>query len=197
MAPPIEQQPSAHTGAEDPAGRTILDGEAAERVLRRIAHEALETRHPNAELALIGIRTGGDYLAQRLVELITQISGTRPPLGLLDITLYRDDLGERADQPELRETLIPFDIAGKDVLLVDDVLFTGRTIRAALNALMDFGRPDRVRLAVLVDRGHRELPIRPDIVGKNIPTERADRVRVRFTGDHHVSRVVLHPGGQP
>lgn len=193
--PPVEQQPSAHAGQDGPGMRIILDGESAERVLRRIAHEALETRHPNAELALIGIRTGGDYLAHRLAEIITQIAGAEPPLGLLDITLYRDDLGERADQPELKETLIPFDIAGKDVLLVDDVLFTGRTIRAALNALMDFGRPDRVRLAVLVDRGHRELPIRPDIVGKNIPTERADRVRVQFGDDQRVTRVVLFPGG--
>ncbi len=188
MATPVEQQPSS--------GRGIMDGDAAERALRRIAHEILETRHTDAELALVGIRTGGDYLAQRLVEIITQIEGSPPLLGLLDITLYRDDLGDRA-MPELKETDLPFDLAGKDVLLVDDVLFTGRTIRAALNALMDFGRPDRVRLAVLVDRGHRELPIRPDIVGKNIPTERRDRVRVRFTPERRVDQVVLYPGGQP
>ncbi len=188
MAPPIEQQPSS--------GRPILDGEAAQRALFRIAHEVLETRHANAELALIGIRTGGDYLAHRLTEIIQQIEGRAPLLGLLDITLYRDDLGDRA-VPELKETRIPFDIEGKDVMLVDDVLFTGRTIRAALNALMDFGRPDRIRLAVLVDRGHRELPIRPDIVGKNIPTERGDRVRVRFTPDEQVEQVVLYPESTP
>jgi pyrimidine operon attenuation protein/uracil phosphoribosyltransferase len=193
MVPPNPQPPAVSNGGTSDSDRTILDGDAAERALKRIAHEALETRHHNAELALIGIRTGGDYLAHQLVKMIEQIDGTAPPLGLLDITLYRDDLDERADQPELKETLIPFDIAGKDILLVDDVLFTGRTIRAALNALMDFGRPDRVRLAVLVDRGHRELPIRPDIVGKNIPTEQGDKVRVTFTDDHVVERVVLYP----
>jgi len=201
MAPKNDQPvPPGHGSSPDvPANPPtdshcgILDGDTAERVLRRIAHEALETRHEGAELALVGIRTGGDYLAQRLSEIIQKITGTAPPLGLLDITLYRDDLDERTSQPELKQTHIPFDMAGKDVLLVDDVLFTGRTIRAALNALMDFGRPDRVRLAVLVDRGHRELPIRPDIVGKNIPTERGDRVRVRFTDDHQVERVELYP----
>lgn len=168
-----------------PASERELFGEAdVERMLKRIAHEVLESRRGAAGLALVGIRTGGDYLAQRLAEIIHQIEGAEVPVGLLDITLYRDDLGHRADHPEVRETHVPFDLAGRDVLLVDDVLYTGRTIRAALNALMDFGRPNRVLLAVLIDRGHRELPIRPDFVGKNIPTEATDQVEVRFSPEH-------------
>lgn len=165
------------------AARDILSADDAARALKRIAHEVLESGRSADDLLLVGIRTGGEPLAHHLAEAIRQISDTLPPIGLLDITLYRDDLGHRSDQPEVRETHIPFDITGKDVLLVDDVLFTGRTISAALNALTDFGRPGHVLLAVLVDRGHRELPIRADFVGKNIPTSPGDRVEVRFGED--------------
>jgi len=193
MTPP--SQPPSPPGTAPVPARQLLDGADIARLLRRIAHEAVEAGNGSGELALVGIRTGGDYLAHQLVEIIGQIAGTPPPLGLLDITLYRDDLGERADQPEVRETQIPFDITGRDVVLVDDVLYTGRTIRAALNALMDFGRPNRVLLAVLVDRGHRELPIRPDIVGKNIPTESGDRVEVLFSPEHTATGVFLYPQG--
>ncbi len=174
--------------------RQLLGPDDVQRMLRRLAHEIVESRSGSDNLVLVGIRTGGDYLAQQLVEIIAEIDGSQPPLGLLDITLYRDDLDERPDQPQVLETRIPFDLSGKDVVLVDDVLFTGRTIRAALNALMDFGRPQQVRLAVLIDRGHRELPIRPDLVGKNLPTEKTDRVEVAFADDHQATGVFLCPG---
>ena len=128
---------------------------------------------------LVGIANRGDHLARRLAAEIERIEGTQVPVGVLDITFYRDDIGLRAEAPEVHETRIGFDITGRTVVLVDDVLFTGRTIRAAMDALMDFGRPARIRLAVLVDRGHRELPIRADFVGKNVPTRREDDVRVR------------------
>ena len=170
--------------------REILGKSDVERILKRLAHEILESKGAE-RLALVGIRTGGDYLAHQLADLIRQIEGTEVPVGLLDITLYRDDLAEQALQPQVKETDIPFDMTGQDVLLVDDVLYTGRTIRAALNALMDFGRPARVMLGVLIDRGHRELPIRPDYVGKNIPTEAGDRVEVIFSDDHKAQSAVL------
>jgi pyrimidine operon attenuation protein/uracil phosphoribosyltransferase len=175
--------------------RQVLGGADAQRALRRLAHEILESRKGAERLVLVGIRCGGDHLARELAEILGQIEGVRPPVGLLDTTLYRDDLGARADHPEVRETRIDFDITGRDVLLVDDVLYTGRTVRAALNALMDFGRPARVLLAVLIDRGHRELPVRPDFVGKNIPTEHGDRVEVRFTAEDRLEGVLLHPKG--
>jgi pyrimidine operon attenuation protein/uracil phosphoribosyltransferase len=189
-ADPSRTTPGARSGA---APRQVLGADEARRALRRLAHEVLESRNGSGGLVLVGIRTGGDHLAHELAGILAQIEGAGPPVGLLDITLYRDDLGTRLDQPEVRETRIDFDITGQDVLLVDDVLFTGRTIRAALNALMDFGRPARVLLAVLVDRGHRELPIRPDFVGKNIPTEAGDRVEVVFAPDTTLEGVVLFP----
>ncbi|MDH5527751.1 MAG: bifunctional pyr operon transcriptional regulator/uracil phosphoribosyltransferase PyrR [Nitrospirota bacterium] len=173
------------------AAREILSADDAARALKRMAHEVLESGKGAGNLVLVGIRRGGEPLAHRLADAIQQIESVQPPIGLLDITLYRDDLGQRADQPEVRETRIPFDITGKDVLLVDDVLFTGRTISAALNALTDFGRPAHVLLAVLVDRGHRELPIRADFVGKNIPTSPGDRVEVRFGDDGTVLGATL------
>ena len=156
----------------------IMDGPEMGRALTRIAHEILERNKGTRELALVGIRTGGVFLAQRLRKLILQIEQTEVPLGELDITLYRDDLAIRKDQPVLRKTSIPFNISGMKVVLVDDVLFTGRTIRAALDGLIDLGRPAEVQLAVLVDRGHRQLPIRANYVGKNIPTSRDEKVRV-------------------
>jgi pyrimidine operon attenuation protein/uracil phosphoribosyltransferase len=148
------------------------------RAVTRIAHEILERNQGAEEIALVGIAARGDDLARRLAAEIERIEGTRPPVGVLDITFYRDDIGMRAEAPEVHETRIGFDITGRTVVLVDDVLFTGRTIRSALDALVDFGRPTAIQLAVLVDRGHRELPIRADFVGKNVPTRRDELVRV-------------------
>ena len=166
----------------------IMDGPEMGRALTRIAHEILERNKGTRELALVGIRTGGVFLAQRLRKLILHIEQSEVPLGELDITLYRDDLALRKDQPVLRKTSVPFNISGmkvresllepQEIILVDDVLFTGRTIRAALDGLTDLGRPAEVQLAVLVDRGHRQLPIRANYVGKNIPTSRDEKVQV-------------------
>jgi pyrimidine operon attenuation protein/uracil phosphoribosyltransferase len=150
------------------------------RALTRIAHEILEGNNGTQDLALVGIRTGGVYLAHRLHKLIQQIEKVEVPLGELDITLYRDDLSIRKGQPVLRKTSIPFNIADLKVVLVDDVLFTGRTIRAAMDGLIDFGRPAEIQLAVLIDRGHRQFPIRATYVGKNIPTSKHEVVRVFF-----------------
>lgn len=156
----------------------IMDKQAIQRALMRIAHEVLEKNKGVENLCLVGIRTRGAVLAERINECIRQIEGSTVPVGILDITLYRDDLTLVAVQPIVHETLIPFDIADKIIVLVDDVLFTGRTIRAALDALIDFGRPANIQLAVLIDRGHRELPIRADYVGKNIPTAIDQNVKV-------------------
>jgi pyrimidine operon attenuation protein / uracil phosphoribosyltransferase len=157
---------------------TLLDADDIRRALTRIAHEIIERDKGAAEIVLVGIANRGDHLARRLSEEIERIEGTRVPVGVLDITFYRDDIGLRAEAPQVHETRIDVDITGRTLVLVDDVLFTGRTIRAAMDALIDFGRPARIRLAVLVDRGHRELPIRADFVGKNVPTHRDDDVRV-------------------
>ena len=159
----------------------LLDAEDVRRALTRIAHEIIERDKGAADVVLVGIANRGDHLARRLADEIRRIEGTEVRVGVLDITFYRDDIGLKAEAPEVHETRIPFDISGTTVVLVDDVLFTGRTIRAAMDALMDFGRPRRIQLAVLVDRGHRELPIRADFVGKNVPTRRADDVRVLVT----------------
>lgn len=158
----------------------ILDAEAIRRAVFRMAHEILEKNKGSQALCIVGIRTRGAVLAQRLAQAIKDIEKVEIPVGILDITLYRDDLTLVDVQPIVRETQISFDIQDKKIVLVDDVLFTGRTIRAALNALADFGRPTVVQLAVLVDRGHRELPIRADFVGKNIPTSRQQNVQVVF-----------------
>ncbi|MBU1726843.1 MAG: bifunctional pyr operon transcriptional regulator/uracil phosphoribosyltransferase PyrR [Candidatus Omnitrophica bacterium] len=158
----------------------ILDQEAIGRALMRIAHEILEKNKGTEEVCLIGIRNRGVYLASRLAECIKKIEGKDVLVGNLDITLYRDDLTLIASQPVVHKTEIYFDIEGKNVVLVDDVLYTGRTIRAALDALIDFGRPNTIQLAVLVDRGHRELPIRADYAGKNIPTAKNETVEVRL-----------------
>ncbi|MDE2027752.1 MAG: bifunctional pyr operon transcriptional regulator/uracil phosphoribosyltransferase PyrR [Candidatus Omnitrophica bacterium] len=156
----------------------IMDQEAIRRAVSRMSHEILEKNKGLERLALIGIRTRGVVLAQRLKEAIKSIEGADVPTGILDITLYRDDLTLVATKPLVRETLIDFDITGMKIVLVDDVFYTGRTIRAALDALVDFGRPATIQLAVLVDRGHRELPIRADFVGKNIPTAKHQDVQV-------------------
>ena len=154
-----------------------MDADEIERSLTRIAHQILEANKGAGNIALVGIVTRGDLLAKRLAEKIEAIEGTKVPLGKLDISFYRDDFATHF-APEVHSTDIFFDLDGKDVVLVDDVLFTGRTIRAALDALMDYGRPAAVRLAVVVDRGHRELPIRADYVGKNVPSSRSETVRV-------------------
>jgi pyrimidine operon attenuation protein/uracil phosphoribosyltransferase len=148
------------------------------RAVTRIAHEILERNKGAGGIALVGIAARGDDLARRLAAEIGRIEGATVPVGVLDITFYRDDIGMRAEAPEVHETRVGFDVTGRTVVLVDDVLFTGRTIRAALDALVDFGRPTAIQLAVLVDRGHRELPIRADYVGKNVPTRRDEQVRV-------------------
>ncbi len=155
-----------------------MDKESIRRALMRIAHEILEKNKGTEDLCIIGIRTRGAILAERINECIKEIEGKNVSVGILDITLYRDDLTLVSHQPIVHETLINFDITNKKVILVDDVLFTGRTIRAALDALIDFGRPANIQLAVLVDRGHRELPIRADYVGKNIPTSLEESVKV-------------------
>jgi pyrimidine operon attenuation protein/uracil phosphoribosyltransferase len=159
-------------------GSRLLDADEIKRATTRIAHEILERNKGAADVALVGIAARGDDLARRLASEIGRIEGTSVPVGVLDITFYRDDIGLRAEAPEVHETRVDFDITGKVVVLVDDVLFSGRTIRAAMDALMDFGRPSAIQLAVLVDRGHRELPIRADFVGKNVPTRRDEDVRV-------------------
>ena len=175
----------------------VLDETALDRALTRIAHEILERNGGAKDLAFVGLRTRGVTLAQRLAAAIARIDGTTLPVGALDITLYRDDLGMRGT-PVVRGTEIPFSIKGKAVILVDDVLFTGRTIRAALDAIIDLGRPTAIQLACLVDRGHRELPIRPDYVGKNVPTSRHEKVAVRLEELDGVDEVVLiQPAGVP
>ena len=156
----------------------VLGGPGIARAVTRIAHEIVERNKGVEEVVLIGLRSRGVELAQRISRRLEEIEGRKVPVGALDITLYRDDFGKAATQPLLRRTEIPFSIDDKKVVLVDDVLFTGRTTRAALDGLMDLGRPRLVQLAVLVDRGHRELPIRADYVGKNLPTSTAERVRV-------------------
>src|SRR5438045_6420521 len=157
----------------------VLDDAALDRALTRIAHEILEKNDGAKDLAFVGLRTRGVTLAQRLAAKIARIDGTTLPVGTLDITLYRDDLDLRG-APVIRGTDIPFSIKNKTVVLVDEVLFTGRTIRAALDALIDLGRPKAIQLATLIDRGHRELPIRADYVGKNVPTGRKEEVRVKI-----------------
>jgi pyrimidine operon attenuation protein / uracil phosphoribosyltransferase len=156
----------------------VMEPDDVRRALTRIAHEVLERDRGVTDVVLVGIADRGDDLARRLAQEIRRIEGVEIPVGVLDITFYRDDIGMRAEAPEVHETRIPFDVSGKTVVLVDDVLYTGRTIRSAMDALMDLGRPRKIQLAVLVDRGHRELPIRADFVGKNVPTSRADDVRV-------------------
>lgn len=160
--------------------RIFLDSAEIQKAIVRIAHEVLEKNQAVENLALVGVRTRGVFLAERIRSKIQEIKSVQLPLGVLDITLYRDDLSEIGVHPQLKETDIPFDLHDRTVILVDDVLFTGRTVRAALNAISDFGRPRAVQLAVLVDRGHRELPIKADFVGKNIPTSRQERVLIHL-----------------
>ncbi len=158
----------------------IVNEEEMRRAIVRISHEIVERNRGIEDVALVGIRRRGVPLAERIREHIRQFEGTTTPLGVLDITLYRDDLQHVAEQPVVRPTEIPFDLRDKVIVLVDDVLYTGRTVRAALDALMDYGRPRSIQLAVLIDRGHRELPIRADYVGKNVPTSKREVIKVKF-----------------
>ena len=160
--------------------RLVLDAAAIRRALTRIAHEILERNQGGEHLALVGIHTRGVPLSRRLADKIREVEGVRPPCGDIDITLYRDDVGWARTQPEVHGTSIPFEVDARRIVLADDVLYTGRTVRAAMDALVDFGRPRTIQLAVLIDRGHRELPIRPDYVGKNVPTAHDERVSVRL-----------------
>jgi pyrimidine operon attenuation protein/uracil phosphoribosyltransferase len=171
--------------------RTVMDRETIRRALTRIAHEILEKNQGTERLALVGIHTRGVDLAQRLVTRIEENEGVKLPHGEIDITLYRDDAGIKRTRAEVRGTNILFAVDDMRIVLVDDVFFTGRTIRAAMDALVDFGRPRSIQLAVLVDRGHRELPIRPDYVGKNIPTARAEHVHVRLVERDGIDEVVI------
>jgi len=172
-------------------GVRIMDATEIDRALTRIAHEILEKDGDLGGLGLVGIRTRGVPLAQRLATKLRELAGASPPIGLLDINLYRDDLSLIGDHPVLRKTEIPFDLDGARVVLVDDVLFTGRTVRAALEGLLDLGRPQRILLAVLVDRGHRELPIRADFVGKNVPTSHHESIEVRLRETEGEDEVLL------
>ena len=169
----------------------LMDTEGIRRALTRIAHEIVEKNKGVENIVLVGIRTRGVPIAERLAENIEKIEGQKPPVGVLDITLYRDDLSTLAYQPIVRPTELPVDITGKIVVLVDDVLYTGRTIRAALDAVIDNGRPKTIQLAVLVDRGHRELPIRADFVGKNVPTSSKEVVSVQLQATDEAENVIL------
>ena len=169
----------------------LMDKDAIRRALTRISHEIVERNRGTQSLVLVGIRSRGIPLAERIAAAIEKIEGTKPALGILDITLYRDDLSTLSYQPIVRETEIPVDITGKTIVLVDAVLYTGRTIRAALDALIDMGRPKIIQLAVLIDRGHRELPIRADFVGKNVPTSSKEAIRVMLEEHDAEERVVL------
>ena len=169
----------------------ILDKDSIAKTLERIAHEIVEKNKAMSEIAIIGIKNRGAYLGERLAVKIEKIAGSKVPVGALDITLYRDDLTEASSQPIVHATEIDFDIDSKKIILVDDVLYTGRTIRCALDALIDFGRPGQIQLAVLVDRGHRELPIRADYVGKNVPTSSKEVVEVRLVECDDKDEVVL------
>jgi pyrimidine operon attenuation protein/uracil phosphoribosyltransferase len=177
------------------AAARILDEAEIRRAVTRIAHEILERNHGAAGVVLVGIANRGDDLARRLAAEVERIEGVALPVGVLDITFYRDDIGMRAEAPEVHETRIDFDITGRTVVLVDDVLFTGRTIRGAMDALVDFGRPTAIQLAVLVDRGHRELPIRADYVGKNVPTRTDEQVRVALKELDGEDAVVVEESG--
>jgi pyrimidine operon attenuation protein/uracil phosphoribosyltransferase len=188
------------TAAHAPAGeRVLLDADALQRTLHRIAHEIIEANAELGSVALDGIHTRGVSLAHRLRRLIDEFSGVTVDVGTVDITFYRDDVQVRGGeaplhpQPVVRATKLDFPLEGRTVVLVDDVLYTGRTIRAAIEALFDYGRPDRVQLAVVADRGHRELPIRPDYVGKNLPTARGERIQVQLVEVDEVDQVLLIP----
>ena len=192
-----------NTSARPSAAKLLLDREAIERTLSRVAHEIIERNPELDDVALVGIHTRGVPLARRLRRLIEERTGVSVPLGAVDITFHRDDVSVRGGeaplhaQPVVRATELDFPPEGTTCILVDDVLYTGRTIRAAIEALFDYGRPARVQLAVLVDRGHRELPIRPDYVGKNLPTSAGERIQVQLVEVDEIDRVLLIPEEAP
>lgn len=169
----------------------VMDDKAIQRALTRIAHEIIEKNKGTKDIIIIGIRKRGVPLAERLSTIIERIEGVKIPTGILDITLYRDDLAHMSYQPEIQETYIKEDITDKTLILVDDVLYTGRTIRAALDALIDLGRPQKIQLAVLIDRGHRELPIRADYVGKNVPTAAKETISVKLSDTDDCDQVFI------
>ena len=173
----------------------VLDAEGIRRALVRMAHEIMERSRGTNTVCLVGIRSRGELLAQRLAVVLGELAGSPVPVGALDITLYRDDVGLNSVNPVVRGTEIPFDVNGRRVVVVDDVLFTGRTVRAAMDALTDLGRPESVELVALVDRGHRELPIRADYVGKNLPTAKGELVQVRLMEMDGVDEVVIEEVG--
>jgi pyrimidine operon attenuation protein/uracil phosphoribosyltransferase len=176
--------------------KQILSSDDMRRAITRIAHEIAERNEGAGDLVLIGIRRRGAPLAERIAQNLAHIEGVRVPVGVLDITLYRDDLNRRGPAPVVHSTNIPVDLTDRTVILVDDVLYTGRTVRAALDALADLGRPARIQLAVLIDRGHRELPIRADFVGKNVPTARDERIVTRLHEvDQREDGVFIQRGG--
>ena len=176
----------------------VMDEAGFKRTLNRLAHEILERNKGAATIALIGIRTRGEHLAERLVQKIQRMEHRELQFGFLDITLYRDDLRTKLDQPLMKGTVITFDVTGKNIILVDDVLYTGRTVRAALDEIVDLGRPASIQLAVMVDRGHRELPIKADYVGKNLPTSADEEVRVLMKEtDGEDAVVVMEPEKGP
>ena len=176
---------SKHNDSIPPDWTLVSDEEQITRCISRLSYEILEKDRNLDRLAIVGIRTAGEYLAQRLRSRIEQIEKRKISYGVIDITLYRDDLSSSMSQPVLKGTDLPFGVTGTRIVLVDDVLFTGRTIRAALDAIIDFGRPSCVELAVLIDRGHKELPIRADYVGKNLPTSRKESVKIRLKEAGH------------
>lgn len=176
--------------------KELLNKKDIERILSRMAHEIIEKNKGTENLYIVGIQRGGVHLAKRISARIKAIEGVDIPVGSLDISLYRDDLGMRKEHPVVRKTNIPWDLTDKKIILVDDVLFTGRSIRAAMDALMDFGRPSLIQLAVLLDRGHRELPIRADYVGKNIPTSRGENIEVQLEEDGREDGVYLVSSGE-
>jgi pyrimidine operon attenuation protein/uracil phosphoribosyltransferase len=180
-----------------PSPFTILDATDIDLILNRMTHEILESHRGIHNIGLIGIQTRGVYLARRIQVILDKIEGAKVPTGIMDITLYRDDWMNFAGHPIVRQTDIPFAVDGRHVILVDDVLFTGRTVRAAMDAVMDFGRPARIELVVLIDRGHRELPIQGNYVGKRISTPREDTVRVRLAEHDQDDKVEILPASSP
>lgn len=175
----------------------VVDGETIDRAIARMSYQILERNPDIARLAIVGIRTCGEHLGHRIRQKIKEIAGKEVPFGVIDITLYRDDLSQSHSQPTLKGTDLPFSVSGAHIILIDDVFYTGRTIRAALDAIVDFGRPASVQLAVLVDRGHRELPIRPDYIGKNLPTQRQEVLKVRLSEQQYDDGVyMVGTGGQ-
>ena len=170
----------------------LMDERTMQRAIIRISHEIIERNNGCESVVLAGIRRRGVPLAWRIAEVIKAVEGTTVPVGELDITFYRDDLSHKSEQPTVNSTFVPFSIVDKTVVMVDDVLFTGRTARAGMDALMDMGRPQKIQFAVMIDRGHRELPIRADFVGKNVPTARIERIRVNVTEYDGENSVVLY-----